>query len=422
MLKRVAVGLLLIGLAGCQTLPEGGTAPVTEGEPESRITRIVEAQPRTLPPAPPIITRPPPPVESPPEEPTVESPAEFAELSVWGDVDPAPALNAFRKSCQVWQDAVPTAKLAPRLPQYGTFRDWKPACDAAMDAGNARQFFETHFVPVTLRTPTAREGLLTGYYEPEIDVRRVPDKTYSEPILAKPADKATQKLPRSKINATTSRVIAYGKPIEVFFMQIQGSGRIRFDDGLTIRAAFAGHNSKRYTSIGAKLVEWGEMTRSQASKQSIEAWMDRAGPLRARALMNTNARYIFFEEQSIPEGSGPNGAMRVPLTGMGSIALDPRYHPYGTLALLETTLPQTPGDYRGAEETILVVGQDTGGAIKGPLRADLFFGSGDRAGELAGVMKHPVRWTLLLPKGIAPESRVAMIGPAKRQGTPKRGS
>jgi membrane-bound lytic murein transglycosylase A len=362
---------------------------------------VVIAQPEALPPAPPIITRPPPPIQEAPEEPVVERPSAFSQLVGWSTTDTAPAFAAFQRSCQIWQNATPSARLAPKLPQYGTFADWAPACAASATVTDPRSFFEIHFAPVELATPTDSEGLLTGYYEPEISVRRVPDRTYSEPILAKPASASVQRLPRSKINANTSRVIAYGKPIDVFFMQIQGTGRIRYEDGLTLRAAYAGHNSKSYTSIGAKLVEWGEMTLSEASKGSIERWMENAGPMRARALMNENARYIFFEEQSIPEGSGPQGAMRAPLTGMGSIALDPRYHPYGTVALLRTTLPQVPGDYRGAPANILVVGQDTGGAIKGPLRGDLFFGSGDYAGELAGVMKHPVGWTLLLPVAIA---------------------
>jgi len=117
--------------------------------------------------------------------------------------------------------------------------------------------------------------------------------------------------------------------------------------------------------------------------------------------MNENPRYIYFTEQSIRPGEGPQGAMRVPLTAMGAIAVDPRYHPYGSLAWLETILPTQAGDYRGQATGILVAAQDTGSAIKGPLRADLFFGSGDDAGDRAGVQKHPVRWTILLPKHMA---------------------
>ncbi|WP_418152423.1 murein transglycosylase A [Litorimonas sp. RW-G-Af-16] len=305
--------------------------------------------------------------------------------------------------------ADPLAYLNPKQPEYGRYQDWTSAClkAQALDANGAgawevRQFFETEFLPVTLSVQDGKPGLLTGYYEPEIDVRVTPDAIYSEPILAKPASKAVQNLARSKLSARSSRVIAYGRPIDVFFMQVQGSGRIKFGNGQSVRAAYAGHNSKRYKSIGKVLVQRGEMTLEQASKQSIEDWMARKGPSATRELMNQNPRYIFFTEQAILPGEGPRGAMRVPLTTMGSIAVDNRYHPYGTLVWLETTLPQYPGDYKGEPASLLVAAQDTGNAIRGPLRGDLFFGSGAVAGDKAGVMKHPVTWTLLLPKAIAP--------------------
>ena len=149
------------------------------------------------------------------------------------------------------------------------------------------------------------------------------------------------------------------------------------------------------------------MTLEQASKQSISDWMERAGPDKTRALMNENPRYIFFAEQAIAEGEGPRGGMRVPLTDFGSIAVDQRYHPYGSLVWLETTIPQYGGDYRGLETGLLVSVQDTGNAIRGPLRGDLFFGSGDEAGNKAGVMKHPVKWTILVPKALAAKLRTA---------------
>ena len=134
--------------------------------------------------------------------------------------------------------------------------------------------------------------------------------------------------------------------------------------------------------------------------------MVRNGPRAARDLMNENPRYIYFTEQSIRPGEGPQGAMRVPLTGMGAIAVDPRYHPYGSLMWLETTLPTQGGDYRGQQTGILVTAQDTGSAIQGPLRADLFFGSGEAAGERAGVQKHRARWMILLPRQIAGQSKL----------------
>ena len=252
-----------------------------------------------------------------------------------------------------------------------------------------------------LATNTQSAGQLTGYYAPQIDVRRRADAVYSEPILARPSSAAVQNQPRKDINATTSRVLAYGRPIEVFFLQIQGSGRIKFPDGKTYRAAYDGHNSHTYKSIGKVLVARGEMTLEQASKQSIENWMLQAGPVAARALMNENPRYIFFKTENIVGELGPKGAMRAPLTAMGSMAVDPRYHPYGALVWLRAKLPQFGGDYQGAESGLLVSAQDTGGAIKGPMRGDLYFGAGDEAGERAGVTKHQAVWTLFLPRSLA---------------------
>lgn len=372
---------------------------------------IVIAEPLAVPAPAPAIPAPPAPTPEPPEVEVFESPKWYSSIKDWNGTDHRAALTSFKRSCESFAKADPEQHLSPQLPEYGRYKDWAPACLQAsfvgLDRFSAQNFFETHFEPLVLTTEAGETGLLTGYYEPEVQVRKIPDDIYSEPILAKPSSAAIQKLPRAKIGPHSSRVIAYGKPIEVFFMQIQGSGRLRFEDGRSIRAAYAGHNSHKYKSIGKVLVARGELTLDQASKQSISNWMDRAGPIEARALMNENPRYIFFAEQAIGQSTdgtteGPRGAMRVPLTDMASIAVDPRYHPYGTLVWLETTLPQFGGDFRGMQAGLLVSVQDTGSAIKGPLRGDLFFGAGDQAGNKAGVMKHDVRWTILVPKAIAP--------------------
>lgn len=402
----------LAGLLGAAILSTAcSTLPDTPMPPEPVVVEapgpVVIAQPLPAPPPAPIVQTPPPAPSEPPPEPVIEAPAPsgFAALPHWSAHDSRPALFAFARGCETWAKAEPDEFLNPNLPQYGRYRDWSTACQGAAVLASvnpslvdSRNFFEAWFKPVSLKTPKATEGLLTGYYEPEVDVRLSPDATFSEPILAKPASHAALKLPRSKVNASTSRVIAYGRPIDVFFLQIQGSGRLKYEDGRILRAAYAANNGQPYRSIGGVLIRRGELTREQASKQSIADWMARNGPGAARALMNENPRYIYFTEQAIREGEGPQGAMRVPLTGMGAIAVDPRYHPYGSLAWLDTTLPIAPGDYKGASTGLLVTAQDTGSAIKGPLRADLFFGSGYDAGARAGVQKHPVRWTLILPR------------------------
>lgn len=398
------IGLALL-VSACTTVPSDPNFPDPDVENPGP---IVVAEPEPTPPPAPIVQTPTPAPSEPPPEPVVEVPTSgFEDLPFWASHDPRPALSAFVRGCESWNKADPGAWLNPNLPQYGTFADWQTPCQGATvlysvspSAEDARAFFESWFAPVSLYTPREPDGLLTGYYEPEVEVRLQPTAEFSEPILAKPTTDATLRLPRSKVNSRTSRVIAYGRPIDVFFLQIQGSGRLKYQDGRTLRAAYAANNGRDYKSIGGVLVRRGELTLDTASKQSIAAWMERNGPKATRELMNQNPRYIYFTEQSIRPGEGPQGAMRIPLTAMGAIAVDPRYHPYGSLVWLDTTLPTEPGDYRGAPTGLLVTAQDTGSAIKGPLRGDLFFGSGAEAGNRAGVQKHRARWTLLLPRNL----------------------
>ncbi len=333
----------------------------------------------------------------------------FQSLQAWELHDPRPALASFKQSCALWAKRDPQQAVSKGHPEYGRYQDWAAPCFSAdyvphqgdNGAYNTRLFFETYFQPVSLSTQQSEQGLLTGYYVPEIEARRRPDDVYYEPILRVPQEGAARSIERKNVKAAPSQIIAYGKPVDVFFMQVQGSGRLIFDDGARFLAAFAAHNGQPYSSIGKELVDRGQMTLEQASKQSIEAWMARHSQNEVRALMNVNARYVYFQEEEIIAGRGPNGAMGVPLEAMGSLAIDSRYHPYGALIWLETTLPQKGSDYKGEAASLLVSAQDTGGAIKGALRGDLFFGTGAQAGDLAGVMKHDAGWTLFLPTSLA---------------------
>lgn len=418
--KKAGAGLILtiFGLSLCactttQTTPEIQTPAPVVVSPSPEVAPEIVAEPVVEPALVPVLipepVTPPPIVEIIPAPilPTPINPeaSATAALTGWKDSDVTPALVSFNRSCDAWVKNKPDDYLNKSLPEYGTFSDWSQACAAAkfvnVDYGSAHDFFENYFDPVHLAPSAGEVGLLTGYYQPEIDVRRRADAFYNEPILAVPKSKTSKTLPRSKISASTSRVIAYGRPMDVFWMQIQGSGHIRYADGAKIRAAYAGNNGFNYKSIGKVLIDRGEITKDKSSKRDIEAWMAKSGPEKSRALMNENKRYIFFVEQKINEGEGPNGAMRVPLTAMGSMAADPRYHPYGALVWLNVKLPLQAGDYRGTEQGVLLSAQDTGKAIRGALRGDVYFGSGKVAGELAGVMKHPGDWSLLLPKALA---------------------
>lgn len=334
------------------------------------------------------------------------SPAFSDYLPGWDTANLTPALTAFARNCPIWEKQDPQAALMTERPDFGEYKDWQALCvalpPAPYDENWARWFFESYFLPANLLSTDVTEGLLTGYYEPEIEVRHVADSEFSEPILALPDDDSSRLKSRADIYSgqTDYTAHAYGRPIDVFFMQVQGSGRIKFSDETIKRAAYGGNNGYKYKSIGGVLIARGEMTRDEASKQSIEEWMNKAGVRAARALMNENPRYIYFALEDIELNEGPKGSMRVPLTAKGSLAVDPKSRPYGVPVWLETILPQFSGDYKGTPESLLVIAQDSGSAIKGEGRGDLFFGSGDLAGELAGVMKHDVTMTHLLPRNL----------------------
>lgn len=347
-------------------------------------------------------------------------------LTGWSDSDPRPALDALRRSCARLAALADDTPLSVRVAHTGTAGEWRRACAItsleARSAEEARAALETAFRPVAIRATEAETGMITGYYEPEVQVRRESDSEFSQALRARPDDLLTADLgqfdprlagqrivgraegrgfipyrTRGEIEASeTGAPLAWGRPIDVFFLQIQGSGRLVWEDGATARAAFAAHNGLPYNSIGRVLIERGEMELSDASKDGIEAWLNTAGPQAARALFNENPRYAFFAIEPLDDPSlGPRGAAGIPLTPMASIAADPEFHAFGVPVWLQASLPDAPA-WAG-----LVVTQDTGGAITGPLRADLFYGWGETAERRAGSTRAQASWTLLLPVEIA---------------------
>jgi len=189
--------------------------------------------------------------------------------------------------------------------------------------------------------------------------------------------------------------------VDAFFLQIQGSGRVILDDGTVVRAAYAGQNGQPYTAIGAVLLERGELTREEISAQSIRAWL-LAHPDEARQVMNANASYVFFAERPVGDPLlGATGAEGVPLTPQASLAVDRSVHPLGVPIWLEASAPDPDPANRDRRLDSLLVAQDTGGAIKGVVRGDVYWGYGASAGAIAGRMKHPGRMNVLLPRGLA---------------------
>jgi membrane-bound lytic murein transglycosylase A len=352
---------------------------------------------------------------------------DFGALAGWSDLDFAAARMAFQRSCIRVTARPDDTPLSGAAPYAGRVRDWLAACSAARDASlDARAFFERSFTPWSVAPSDGAPGKLTAYYEPELAVATAPTGPLTEPLLPRPADLVQVNLAdfdvalgarslsgrvrdgrlqpyasRTEIMAAPGPALAYGHPTDVFFLQVQGSGRIRFPDGLVQRAVFAGHNGQPYRSIGAVLIERGALTRDNASAGAIKTWMDQAGPAAARELTNQNPRYVFFNLEPLGDPTeGPKGAQGSPLTGGASLAIDPGHHPYGVPVMIDARAPVLTDAMSSIRR--LVVTQDTGGAIRGPLRGDLFWGSGDEAGRNAGRVNHEVRWWVLLPNGLDP--------------------
>lgn len=334
----------------------------------------------------------------------------------WLQDDPAQAWPALRASCAT-------------LSRQAT---WKPVCDRAGHLGPtpsttaARQFFEANFTPWQLTNADgSTQGLVTGYYEPLIRGSRTRSARSTWPIHGVPKDMLTIELgdvyPELKSLRLRGRLVGnkvlpywnraqFGEraeqaqapvllwaddPIELFFLQVQGSGRVQLPDGRTVRIGYADQNGHPYQSIGRWLVAQGELPLEKASMDGIKAWAE-ANPERLHELLNANPSYVFFRELPASSG-GPVGALGVPLSAGRSIAVDPRFVPLGAPVFLSTTHPLSATPLQR-----LVLAQDTGGAIKGVVRADFFWGFGADAGREAGRMRQQGSMWVLLPKGVNP--------------------
>lgn len=347
--------------------------------------------------------------------------ARWEDLPGWGEDDLTAAWPAFLQSCK-------------GLAGKKEWALWRPACDegvtlgSAPDNGTLRRFFEFRFQPYLLTNPEgSSEGLITGYYEPLLKGSRKAVSTSPYPVLGVPDDLLTidlselypelknyrlrGRLQGNKVLPYWSRAELLAKedklkaktllwvedPIELFFLQIQGSGRVKLPDGKVARLGYADQNGHPYQSIGRVLIERGDLKPEQASMQGIQAWA-RANPGKVNELLNANPSYVFFRELDLPASEGPIGALGVPLTPERSIAVDPRSTPLGAPVFVSATQPNSSKPLRR-----LVLAQDTGGAIKGVVRADYFWGYGPEAGALAGRMKQPGQMWVLLPPGLGPK-------------------
>jgi len=365
--------------------------------------------PPEVPVAPPV-TPAPAPTPPPPPAPPIGRNAVATGISVQAprtlpQADAAKALNAFRLSCP----AVMTRNDASGL-TVGA--DWQGVCAqaASLDPSFAPGFFYYGFDWVKVGEGKA---FMTGYYEPEIEGSRTPRPGYV-PIYRAPPDLVRCTKPdgttgRGRIDETGTCVLYYTRgeiedgalankglelawakdPVDLFFVEIQGSGRIRFEDGSVMRIAYANQNGRDYVAIGRLLRDRGILPPGGANMQAIREWI-RANPDQGRALMRENLSYIFFKELV---GPGPPGALNVPVTPHGTVAADPNYVPLGAPVFIH--------DADRIEVDGLWVAQDVGGAIKGPNRFDTFWGSGPEAAAIAGGMSANGQALILVPKGVA---------------------
>ncbi|MFW2542825.1 murein transglycosylase A [Primorskyibacter sp. 2E107] len=302
----------------------------------------------------------------------------FEDLDGWEKDNQQGALKAFLATCNDLDDP-----------------DWRALCGVAADATNARAFFELFFRPVLITE--GQEGLFTGYFEPELDGSPYPTARYRYPIYKMPPEARKIRPWLTRRDILTSGVmdnrgleIAWvDDPVELFFLQVQGSGRVRFSDGRMIRVGYGGFNGHTYRSLGRELVRRGTYSPHQVSADVIKNWV-RRNPIEGEELLYHNDSYVFFREVSeVPADKGPLGAMNRSITAMRSIAVDPKFTPLGAPVWIEKD-----GDIPMRR---LMIAQDTGSAIKGAQRADIFIGTGDEAGRVAGTLKDAGRMVVFMP-------------------------
>ena len=335
--------------------------------------------------------------------------ARYDDLAGWQEDDVVAALPAFVRSCHRFLKRPDDAPLDRRRHQtdFGLVGEWRPVCAAAAavparDPAAARAFFAQEFAPLMAGNNGDNDGLFTGYFEITLHGARHRGGSYQTPLYRRPPD--PKRFTRGEIadgalSGKGLELLWVNSPIDAFFLEIQGSGVVELAGGGTVRVGYDGSNGKPYVSVGRLLIERGQLTRGKVTMVAIRDWM-KAHPKKGAALRRDNPSYVFFRKLTTP---GPLGAGHVVLTPGRSLAVDRRFIALGIPIWLDAQQRFGTGGFRR-----LVIAQDTGGAIRGPVRGDLFWGHGAAAASGAGSMNASGRYYLLLPKPVA--ARLAPAG------------
>jgi len=360
-------------------------------------------------------------------------PVAWSDLDGWASDDHRAAFAAFLTSCH----AKPGKQRPANDSIAAVAAALRDTCARARgmrspDEAGARRFFEEHFRPLRIAKLGQADGFLTGYYEPIIDGSRVPTAEFAAPLYRRPPNLVASGA-RSLGGAFPSKGVKVGRRVgrrtivpyytrgeiedgaldgwhleicwvrsqlDVLFAQIQGSVRVRLDDGSVLRLNYDSYNGWPYSSVGRVLIDRGLMTRDEVSMQRIRAWME-ANPDQAKDVRRGNQSYVFFRVMALADKDEAMGAQGVPLTAGRSIAVDRAVHAYGTPFFIEADLP-IASDKAATPFRRLMIAQDTGSAIVGIARADIYFGAGDDAARVAGRIKHPGRFVMLVPRTLDP--------------------
>ncbi len=316
----------------------------------------------------------------------------FSAISGWQQDNLAPALAAFARSCG-------SIRATPAIP----VREWDQVCALAKAGpGPARVFFEQNFTPV--RISNGSRALFTGYYEPELQGSRTQTEKYRFPLYRRPPEIETGVAWHSRADIDNGALEGRGlelvwleNRVDAFFVHVQGAARIKLDNRNYMRVGFAGRNWQRYRSVGRELIRRGVLTPNQAGMQGIRAWAA-ANPNAAVGALQHNTSFIFFQELEIPDAFGPVGALQVPLAALRSVAVDDSHTPLGAPVWIKMNAGENSLNQ-------LMVAQDTGSAVNGAQRADIFYGSGDAAGDKAGNIRYSGEMITLIPNATAARLR-----------------